>query len=149
RALKALKNHQLKELSMLMESKLELQDKAQNLAERYEDIKEKQEKLAQRAEEVLRLVKYKELSSAERAEAAELEELNEKLHTLEIRLNQLKKKDVERSVRSEMNIKSGNKPETVLSIKQHEIIENNLKQTSNDIAAMVAQVKTMERELSL
>lgn len=48
RALKALKNHQLKELSMLMESKLELQDKAQNLAERYDDIKEKQEKLAQR-----------------------------------------------------------------------------------------------------
>lgn len=82
-----------------------------------------------RAEEVLRLVKYKELSSAERAEAAELEELNEKLHTLEIRLNQLKKKDVERSVRFEMNIKSENKPETVLSMKQHEIIENNLKQT--------------------
>ncbi|KAK0159597.1 hypothetical protein PV327_010693 [Microctonus hyperodae] len=149
RALKALKNHQLKELSMLMESKIELQDKAQDLAERYEDIKERQEKLAQRAEEVLRLVKYKELSSAERAEAAELEELNEKLHTLEIRLNQLKKKDVERSTRFEMNIRNENKPETVLSNRQHEIIENNLKQTSNDIAAMVAQVKTMERELSL
>lgn len=48
RALKALKNHQLKELEALMMIKEELQAKAHDLAERYEDIKEKQEKLAKR-----------------------------------------------------------------------------------------------------
>ena len=48
RTLKALKNHQLKELEHLSEMKKYLHEKAENLAERYEDIKDKQEELARR-----------------------------------------------------------------------------------------------------
>ena len=48
RTLKALKNHQLKELEYLIEMKKELQQTAEKLAERYEDIKDHQLDLARR-----------------------------------------------------------------------------------------------------
>lgn len=48
RALKALKTHQLKELETLMETRKELQQTAEHLAEQYEDIKDKQVELAGR-----------------------------------------------------------------------------------------------------
>ena len=48
RSLKALKNHQLKELEYLIKVKKELQQTAEKLAERYEDIKDNQEDLARR-----------------------------------------------------------------------------------------------------
>ncbi|XP_018300160.1 nuclear pore complex protein Nup88 isoform X2 [Mycetomoellerius zeteki] len=47
RALKALKSHLLKELDTLMETKKELRQTAERLAERYEDINDKQKELAQ------------------------------------------------------------------------------------------------------
>lgn len=48
RALKALKTHLLKELDTLTETKMELRQTAERLAERYEDIKDKQKQLARR-----------------------------------------------------------------------------------------------------
>lgn len=45
KTLKALKNHQVSEVSTLAEMRGELQEKAESLAERYEDIKNKQEEL--------------------------------------------------------------------------------------------------------
>ena len=48
RALKALKSHLLKELDTLMETKKELRQTAERLAERYEDINDKQKELARR-----------------------------------------------------------------------------------------------------
>lgn len=48
RALKVLKSHLLKELDILMETKKELRQTAERLAERYEDINDKQKELAHR-----------------------------------------------------------------------------------------------------
>lgn len=48
RALKALKSHLLKELDALMETKKEMRQTAERLAERYEDINDKQKELARR-----------------------------------------------------------------------------------------------------
>jgi len=48
RTLKALKTHLLKELDTLVETKKELRQTAERLAERYEDINDKQKELARR-----------------------------------------------------------------------------------------------------
>lgn len=48
KALKLVKNHQINELDKLSQDKRRLQDKAENLAEKYEDIKDKQEELTKR-----------------------------------------------------------------------------------------------------
>lgn len=48
RALKVIKTQLLKELDTLLETKKKLQQTAEQLAEKYEDIKDEQEKLAQR-----------------------------------------------------------------------------------------------------
>jgi len=48
RALKALKIHLLKEVDTIMETKKELRQTAERLAERYEDINDKQKSLARR-----------------------------------------------------------------------------------------------------
>lgn len=48
RALKVMKIQLLKDLETLIETKKELHQTAERLAERYEDIKDEQEKLAQK-----------------------------------------------------------------------------------------------------
>ncbi|XP_015114382.1 nuclear pore complex protein Nup88 isoform X2 [Diachasma alloeum] len=150
RGLKDLKNHQLKELDHLMETRKDLQGKAEQLAERYEDIKDKQEELAKRAEEVLRLVNYKELSSAERADATELKDLNQKVSKeLAFRLEQLKKKVEQQRMHMEAFKKDEKKNSYILSAKQEEAIKSNIGQMGKSIANMIAQVKALEDELDI
>uniref|UniRef100_A0A0C9RHR5 Mbo_1 protein n=1 Tax=Fopius arisanus TaxID=64838 RepID=A0A0C9RHR5_9HYME len=150
RTLNDLKNHQLNELDNLMKIRKDLQSKAEQLAERYEDIKDKQEELAKRAEELLRLVNHKELSSAERADATELKDLNQKVSKeLAFRLEQLKKKVEQQKMHMEACKKEEKKNSYVLSARQEEAIKSNIAQMGKSIAHMIAQVKALEDELDI
>ncbi|XP_018300154.1 nuclear pore complex protein Nup88 isoform X1 [Mycetomoellerius zeteki] len=128
RALKALKSHLLKELDTLMETKKELRQTAERLAERYEDINDKQKELARRAEEVLRLVNYKEplMTSIERAEAEELKKMDMKIHDMQIRLEQLKKKSAQQTVHINGTEVNENRKEIVFTHNQEEAAKENL-----------------------
>ncbi|XP_014468354.1 PREDICTED: nuclear pore complex protein Nup88 [Dinoponera quadriceps] len=150
-ALKVLKTHLLKELDVLMETKKELQRTTEHVAERYEDIKEKQKELARRAEEVLRLVNYKEpfLTAVERAEVEELEKMEMKMHSMEIRLEQLKKKSAQQIVSVDANEFNGKKKEIVFTRSQEKAIKENLSQMEKSIKNLVAQVKQIKTEITL
>ncbi|XP_043276601.1 nuclear pore complex protein Nup88 isoform X2 [Venturia canescens] len=151
RALKALKNHQLKELATLMETRNELQEMAEYLAERYEDIKDTQVELAGRAKEVLKLVNYKEpsMSSSERAEAAELKIMDDKVLELVVRIGQLKKKVENQSKHFETLEKIEKQKELVFSEKQEEAIKTNLKKMGKDISELISQVKVLEEDVDV
>ncbi|XP_026827915.1 nuclear pore complex protein Nup88 [Ooceraea biroi] len=150
RALKALKIHLLKELDTLMETKKELRQTAERLAERYEDINDKQKELARRAEEVLRLVNYKEplMTAVERAEAEELKKMDMKIHDMKIRLEQLKKKSTQQTVQQNGEC-NGKRKEIVITASQEETIKENLGQMAKNIKNMVDQVKQIKAEINL
>lgn len=82
-----------------------------------------------RAEKVLRLVNYKEpsMTAVERTEAKELKNMEKKVHDMQIRLEQLKKKATQQATPdcTELNEK---KKEIVFSGNQEEAIKENLGQ---------------------
>lgn len=127
-SLRKLKEHQLRELQILAETKKELRTKAEFFADYYEDIKEKQEDLARRAEEVLRLVNYKELSSVERMEGVQLKELDNKVQDFVVRMCQLKKKMANQTAHIESNKKNSKNNELILNDRQEEVIKSNISQ---------------------
>ncbi|KAG5336411.1 NUP88 protein, partial [Acromyrmex charruanus] len=151
RALKALKSHLLKELDTLMETKKELRQTAERLAERYEDINDKQKELARRAEEVLRLVNYKEplMTSIERAEAEELKKMDMKIHDMQIRLEQLKKKSAQQTVHTNGTEFNEKRKEIVFTHNQEEAAKENLCHMTKNIKNLVDQVKQIKAEISL
>ncbi|XP_011161716.1 nuclear pore complex protein Nup88 [Solenopsis invicta] len=151
RALKALKSHLLKELDTLMETKKELRQTAERLAERYEDINDKQKELARRAEEVLRLVNYKEpsMTSFERAEAEELKKMDIKIHDMQIRLEQLKKKSAQQTVHANGIESNEKRKEIVFTRNQEEAAKENLHQMAKNIKNLVDHVKQIKAEISL
>ncbi|XP_018374219.1 PREDICTED: nuclear pore complex protein Nup88 [Trachymyrmex cornetzi] len=151
RALKALKSHLLKELDTLMETKKELRQTAERLAERYEDINDKQKELACRAEEVLRLVNYKEplMTSIERAEAEELKKMDMKIHDMQIRLEQLKKKSAQQTVHTNGTEFNEKRKEIVFTHNQEKAAKENLCHMAKNIKNLVDQVKQIKAEISL
>ncbi|XP_011873119.1 PREDICTED: nuclear pore complex protein Nup88 [Vollenhovia emeryi] len=151
RALKALKSHLLKEVDTLMETKKELRQTAERLAERYEDINDKQKELARRAEEVLRLVNYKEpsMTSIERAEAEDLKKMDVKIHDMQIRLEQLKKKSAQQTSHTNGIEANGKKKEIVFTRNQEEATKENLHQMTKNIKNLVDHVKQIKAEISL
>ncbi|XP_076640324.1 nuclear pore complex protein Nup88 isoform X1 [Colletes latitarsis] len=150
-ALKVMKSHLLKELGILMEAKKELQQTAERLAERYEDIKDEQEKLAQRAKEVLRLVNYKEpsITPIERAEAKELRKMEMKIEEIKIRLLELRKKLERQTEHIENDEHSDKRREIVFKGDQKKTIKNTLGHMTKDIQALIAEVKKLEEEVSI
>lgn len=82
-----------------------------------------------RAEEALRLVNYKEpsMTAVERAEAEVLKKMNDKIHDMQIRLDQLKKKSqqIKHTDSSESNEK---KKEIVFTYSQEKAIHETLSQ---------------------
>ncbi|XP_012288846.1 nuclear pore complex protein Nup88 isoform X2 [Orussus abietinus] len=151
RTLKALKNHQMKELDILMETRKELQQAAEHLAERYEDIKDNQEYLARRAEEVLRLMNHKKptMTVSERADAAELKKMDQKVKELVVRLEQLKRKATQQAKRLENYETLEKKKEIVLSETQDNAVKSHLSQMTKDIAELTLQVKSLEDDVEI
>ncbi|XP_014296853.1 nuclear pore complex protein Nup88 [Microplitis demolitor] len=159
RALKALKIHQLNELNNLMQIKAELHDKAQHLAERYEDIKEHQEELTRRSREVLRQINHKELTAAERTEALELKELNRKVDEFTGKFDRLKNKVDNQLIKNDLSIDKSNqdisnvgvnkKTQLILGEKQEEVIKNSLRKMGDSIAELIGQVKILEEDLEV
>ncbi|EFN85322.1 Nuclear pore complex protein Nup88 [Harpegnathos saltator] len=150
-ALKVLKTHLLKELDVLMETKKELRHNAERLAERYEDINDKQKELACRAKEVLRSINHKKpfLTAAERAEAEELKKMNMKIHNIETRLKQLKKKFDQQTVHVDITDSNEKRKEIVFTRNQEEAIKENLSQMAKNIKNLISQVKHIKTEVSL
>lgn len=111
-----------------METKKELRQTAELLAEKYEDINDKQKEFARRAEKVLRLVNYKEplMTAVERAEAEELRKMSMNIRDMQIRLEQLKKKSAQ-IAQTDVIESNGNK-EIVFTRNQEEAIRLSLSQ---------------------
>ncbi|XP_050445936.1 nuclear pore complex protein Nup88 [Cataglyphis hispanica] len=151
RALKALKTHLLKELDTLMETKKELRHTAEHLAERYEDINDKQKELARRAEEALRLVNYKEpsMTAVERAEAEELKKMNIKIHGMQIRLEQLKKKSMQQIKHADAFESNEKRKEIVFTHSQEKVIQETLSQMAKNIKNLMDQAKHIKAEIDL
>lgn len=83
-----------------------------------------------RAEEVLRLVNCKEplLTAVERAEAEELKKMDVKIHDMQIRLEQLKKKSAQQGIHINVIDSNEKKKEIVFTRNQEETIKENLGQ---------------------
>lgn len=151
RAMKALKTHLLKELDTLMETKKELRYTAEHLAERYEDINDKQKELARRAEEALRLVNYKEpsMTAVERAEAEELKKMSIKIHDMQIRLEQLKKKSVQQIKHTDASESNEKRKEIVFTQSQEKAAKDTLSQMTKNIKNLMDQAKQIKAEMNL
>ncbi|XP_067208028.1 nuclear pore complex protein Nup88 [Linepithema humile] len=150
RTLKALKIHLLKEADTIIGTKKELRQTAERLAEKYEDINDRQKDCARRAEQVLKLVNYKQpsMTAVERTEAEDLKKIHTKLHDMEIRLEQLKKKAAQQAT-STNNTELNEKKEIVFSGNQEVAVKENLAQMGKNIKNMVDKVKQIKAEISL
>ncbi|KAM0731856.1 hypothetical protein ACS0PU_001398 [Formica fusca] len=132
-----------------METKKELRHTAEHLAERYEDINDKQKELA--PEEALRLVNYKEpsMTAIERAEAEELKKMNIKIHGMQIRLEQLKKKSIQQIKHADASESSEKRKEIVFTHSQEKVIQETLSQMAKNIKNLMDQAKHIKAEINL
>lgn len=83
-----------------------------------------------RAEEALRLVNYKEplMTSVERAEAEELKKMSIKIHDMQIRLEQLKKKSVQQIKHADVTESNEKRKEIVFTRSQEKATKETLSQ---------------------
>lgn len=94
KALQMLKTYQQEQIEKMTGEKLEIQQKAESLAEKYEDIKDKQDELSKRCEKLLIMVSQKKLepSDAEKEFFKELQNAEEKVQRYTNSIEKLKTK---------------------------------------------------------
>ncbi|XP_012253923.2 nuclear pore complex protein Nup88 [Athalia rosae] len=149
RTLRALKIHRLKELESFAQTRKQLQESAERLAERYEDIKDKQEELVRRAQDVLRLINERQpsMSPIEKEEANELKSMNNKARELSQQLEKLKNKAKYQSEQLVNWEKKEKKKDLVMRKSQEDTIKTQLGIMSADIADLVSTVKLLAEEV--
>ncbi|KAK9887293.1 hypothetical protein WA026_021601 [Henosepilachna vigintioctopunctata] len=151
KALQVCSDYQLEELENMHREKCLLQENAEALAEKYEDIREKQEMLLKRSAKVLVLLSLKkeDLSDAEKEYLIKLKKVREKLDKSESIIDKLiiKKNYQETQMRSWKNQQQ--KKSNIISDKHKDTIKENLMASSTRINDMVEQIKLMKDQLLL
>ncbi|XP_023725577.1 nuclear pore complex protein Nup88 isoform X3 [Cryptotermes secundus] len=151
RTLQTLKQHQLQELELMEQEKIKLKQRAEQLAEKYEDTKDKQEELTKRAEHVLCLVSQRQpvLSSAENKLLQDMNEFKEKLREFQKALEQVKAKQNYHKVQMEQWVSNQKKRELYLGQTHMKTIRTNMAQMTNEIADLLKMVEISKHELGL
>ncbi|CAH1129598.1 unnamed protein product [Ceutorhynchus assimilis] len=146
-----LKQAQKKELSNMNNSKELLRDKAEYLAEKYEDIKDKQDALLKRCEQLIMLVSRKkpETSDAENKFMEDMEEYSLKCTSYQNAIDKLKNKNKYQQVKIE-NWKSNSvKKVPVLGEMQASIIKTSLQESTQKINNLMKQVNEYKTKFNL
>lgn len=154
KTLKELKNHQLENLKSVEGSKKDLTSHAQELAERYEDAKDKQALLNSRVKEVLKKVQRNlpMLSEAERGMKKEMSSIRINLNELENSLKQVK-------IKSKIHVRcqegmishssSASKDYGELSEGRKKQLQDVLKTQSEELNDLVKRMSLMKQQLNV
>ncbi|CAG2068918.1 unnamed protein product, partial [Timema podura] len=128
RTLRRLKAHQLQEVRSLEEEQHHLKLAAEDLAEKYEDVKDKQEELTRRVELVLRAVCMRQpgASAAEKKFGSHLQTVNSKLREYRSSLEQIRTKQSYQHAEMEKWLEQQKKQHIHLTNSQQNIIKDNL-----------------------
>ncbi|GFG39981.1 hypothetical protein Cfor_09038, partial [Coptotermes formosanus] len=163
RTLQTLKQHQLQELEHMEQEKLKLKQTAEQLAEKYEDTKDRQEEITKRqdigyvvfvcirAEHVLRLVNQQQpvLSSAEKKLMQDMKEFKDKLKEYQKALEQVKAKQNYHKVQTEQWVSDQKKRELYLGQNHMNTIKLSMSQMTNEITDLMKMVEISKHELGL
>ncbi|KAK7873136.1 hypothetical protein R5R35_006360 [Gryllus longicercus] len=151
RILKALKEHQVREVQALEAEKATLQQTAEKLAEKYEDAKDKQEELSKRAEQVLRIMVQKQpvVSTAEKKLAKDLEEIKERLEQFKKGLAQVQaKQNYHKEQVNEWQAQQ-RKRDVYLNQTRASTIRSTLVKVTEEIAELVRCVHSVKEDLKM
>nr|CAD7423493.1 unnamed protein product [Timema monikensis] len=143
RTLRRLKTHQLQEVRSLEEEQHHLKLAAEDLAEKYEDIKDKQEELTRRVELVLRAVCMRQpgASAAEKKFGSHLQTVNSKLCEYRSSLEQIRTKQSYQHAEMEKWLEQQKKQHIHLTNSQQNIIKDNLVHMSRSIRKITSCVE--------
>lgn len=146
-----MKKNQLKEIERMNSDKEILQETASNLAEKYEDIKDRQDDLLKRCENLLMLVarKKSEPSDAELAFIKELQANNEKLMTYQGRIDKIKGKAKYQEIQMENWKAQEIKKCSTINEDHVKTIKSNLTETTKKISKMIEEINELKHFLNL
>ncbi|KAF5291611.1 hypothetical protein FQA39_LY14333 [Lamprigera yunnana] len=151
KVLQMLKNYQINELIKLGKEKQSLQDKAEYLAEKYEDVADKQNGLRKRCEKLLIMVaqKKKDPTEAELKFSSTLKEAQQKIKLFNLAMDRLKNQSSYQEVQMENWHKDQIKKDTGLASIQSNTIKTNLRDMTNQITDMINEVIEYKKQLGL
>ncbi|XP_055605859.1 nuclear pore complex protein Nup88-like, partial [Uranotaenia lowii] len=149
--LKLLKEQQLDEISQLQLEKQEIREKAERLAENYEDICDKQSALFKRAQEVVRLatLRLPKGSFSEKTYAEMIDNISRATKKLQKNVDLAKQKITTQQVQIEQKQKSENERIVSLPSKQEEIIKHIISEMYVQIEGHVNDIKKANNILNL
>ncbi|XP_044763811.1 nuclear pore complex protein Nup88 isoform X2 [Coccinella septempunctata] len=150
-ALAVFKDYQLKELANMNHEKRSLQETAENLAEKYEEIKENQEKLLKRCAKLLVQISMKKevLSDAENDYLLNLKKMRAECDKFDSVIDKLivKKNYQETQMRSWK--KQQQRKSYTISETHKNTIKDNLVDSSKRINEMIEEIKGIKKQLRL
>lgn len=140
--LNVLETIQASELKDILKERETLQTNAENIAEKYEDLKEKQEEVSKRCQMLLAMVPRKQSkpSIAEEKYAEKLQTYEKKIDGFFIAIEKLKDK-IKYQRNQMVNWKRENQKPEQLHPGQREAIRQNLSDTTKSIAEITDEVK--------
>ncbi|XP_001809287.2 nuclear pore complex protein Nup88 [Tribolium castaneum] len=151
KVLQVMMEFQLKQIQRMNNEKHQVQAKAESLAEKYEDIKDKHDVIMKRCEKMLVLVSQKkaEPSDAEKEYLKELEQYMEKIEKYKKSIEKLKMKMNYQKIQI-ANWKAQEEKKVPALSETHSLtIKDNLKKTSEKIAEMVKEINEYKERLNL
>lgn len=149
RALNLQKQHQEEDVALLLKNKLELKNKAEQLAEKYEEINDKQQELMKRGEHLLLKARSQSdhMTKAEVKMAVDLKEYKKKVDEASKTLDLIRSKiNAQRLYASHVKT-TDQKKQLVLSDKQARITRDALKQMGAEILQLMKRVKHIKSVL--
>ncbi|GLV38395.1 members only [Carabus blaptoides fortunei] len=151
RALQMLKKYQSNEIQRINVLKQSMQENAERLAEKYEDIKDKQEELTKRCEQLLILVTQKQPkpSESEKDMYKELKGAQKKITLYAKAIDQIKSKQIYQEIQMKNWHNQDKKKETSLGSSQTKVIKANLKDMTKQITEMIEEVRFFKQNLAL
>ncbi|KAG5891444.1 hypothetical protein JTB14_019922 [Gonioctena quinquepunctata] len=149
--LSIMKKNQQKEIELMNKDRDILQDKASNLAEKYEDIKDKQDELLKKCENLLMLVSRKKStpSDSERVFMDELQLVNERVVVYGNRIDKIKNKMKYQEIQIENWKAQEVKKAAIINETHTNTIKSNLQESAKKITDMVKAVKENKSILNL
>ncbi|XP_030766061.1 nuclear pore complex protein Nup88 [Sitophilus oryzae] len=146
--LKLLKQSQKEELEKMSVAKTELRIQAGNLAEKYEDLKDKQDELLTRCEQLLMMVSRKKLeaSDAEKNFMADLQSFGRNSVVYDKTVKNLEKKWQYQQLQIEKWKSDEAKKVTNISEIQAATIKNALQESSQKIQEMIKEVRQFKKK---
>lgn len=149
--LEMLKKHQNNELERFSKEKQALQEKAETLAEKYEDTKEKQDLLRKRCEKLLLLLAQTKVkpSQAEEKFTKDLRDAQTQIKKFESSIGKLRHQIKYQEVQMDNWKKEQKKFETGLQSSKAQAIKNNLEEMTGSIKELIQKVNTYKTEMGL